>query len=231
MCFARLRRSAPASSLGFRSGRTAPTSASSAPTSSTSTTSPSTERASHRWALDWTASSTGHRLWHTNPTHSGRPSDEGPQSPGWLPWTTGLRGHPHRSRTAGPARTHLQVSLRETCWTSRRRCAVKFTVTPLGGGRADAARVVDAIVRYLQPPPKVTPSGPSPASGGDGPARYYADRGEEPGRWLGRAAPDAGLAGVVQPPALPAVPAGRGTPTAQRPNPHQRPRGRTHPPR
>ena len=93
---------------------------------------------------------------------------------------------------------------------------MKFTVTPLGGGRADAARVVDAIVRYLQPPPKVTPSGPSPASGGDGPARYYADRGEEPGRWLGRAAHDAGLAGVVQRPDLTAVLAGRDPHTDQR---------------
>ena len=93
---------------------------------------------------------------------------------------------------------------------------MKFTVTPLGGGRADAARVVGAIVRYLQPPPKVTPSGPSPASGRDGPARYYADRGEEPGRWLGRAAHDAGLAGVVQRPDLTAVLAGRDPHTDQR---------------
>ena len=65
---------------------------------------------------------------------------------------------------------------------------MKFTVTPLGGGRGDAARVVDAIVRYLQPPPKVAPLNPSPGVGGGGPERYYADHGEEPGRWLGRAA-------------------------------------------
>jgi len=86
---------------------------------------------------------------------------------------------------------------------------VKFTVTPLGGGRADTVRVVDAIVRYLQPPPKAPAPGPAPASGGSGPERYYADRGEEPGRWLGRAAAGAGLIGVVQRPDFAAVLAGR----------------------
>ena len=75
---------------------------------------------------------------------------------------------------------------------------MKFTVTPLGGGRADTARVVDSIVRYLQPPaPKGRqPSGASP-SVSSGPERYYADAGEEPGRWLGRSARAAGLAGAV----------------------------------
>lgn len=73
---------------------------------------------------------------------------------------------------------------------------MKFTVTPLGGGRTDAARVVDSIVRYLQPPSK-TP-GRDAASAGPGPERYYADRGEEPGRWLGRTAQSMGLAGAVQ---------------------------------
>jgi conjugative relaxase-like TrwC/TraI family protein len=86
---------------------------------------------------------------------------------------------------------------------------VKFTVTPLGGGRADTVRVVDAIVRYLQPPPKAPAPGPAPASGGSGPELYYADRGEEPGRWLGRAAAGARLIGVVQRPDFAAVLAGR----------------------
>lgn len=93
---------------------------------------------------------------------------------------------------------------------------MKFTVTPLGGGRGDAARVVDAIVRYLQPPPKATPTGQSPPLGGDGPERYYADRGEEPGRWLGRAAHDAGLTGMVLRPDFAAVLAGRDPHTDER---------------
>ena len=93
---------------------------------------------------------------------------------------------------------------------------MKFTVTPLGGGRGDAARVVDAIVRYLQPPPKSVPSDLSPATGGGGPERYYADHGEEPGRWLGRAAHGAGLAGAVQRPDFAAVLAGRDPHTDER---------------
>ncbi len=86
---------------------------------------------------------------------------------------------------------------------------MKFTVTPLGGGRADTARVVDAIVRYLQPPPKAPAAGPAPPSGAGDPERYYADSGEEPGRWLGRAAHNAGLIGVVERPDFAAVLAGR----------------------
>ena len=93
---------------------------------------------------------------------------------------------------------------------------MKFTVTPLGGGRGDAARVVDAIVRYLQPPPKVAPLNPSPGVGGGGPERYYADHGEEPGRWLGRAADSAGLTGLVQRPDFAAVLAGRDPHTDER---------------
>lgn len=82
-------------------------------------------------------------------------------------------------------------------------------MTPLGGGRADTVRAVDAIVRYLQPPPKAPAPGAAPSSGTGGPERYYADGGEEPGRWLGRAAEGAGLVGVVQRPDLSAVLAGR----------------------
>ena len=93
---------------------------------------------------------------------------------------------------------------------------MKFTVTPLGGGRGDAARVVDAIVRYLQPPPKAAPSSPTPAPDAGGPERYYADRGEEPGRWLGRAAHGAGLTGAVQRPDFASVLAGRNPHTDER---------------
>ena len=93
---------------------------------------------------------------------------------------------------------------------------MKFTVTPLGGGRGDAARVVDAIVRYLQPPPKAAPSSSTPAPDAGGPERYYADRGEEPGRWLGRAAHGAGLTGAVLRPDFASVLAGRDPYTDER---------------
>jgi conjugative relaxase-like TrwC/TraI family protein len=92
---------------------------------------------------------------------------------------------------------------------------VRFTVTPLGGARADTARVVDSIVRYLQPPPKA----PAPAStppGAAGPERYYADHGEEPGRWLGRHAGRAGPTGVVRREDFAAVLAGRDPYTGER---------------
>jgi len=91
---------------------------------------------------------------------------------------------------------------------------VKFTVTPLGGGRSDAARVVLSIVRYLQPPAK-TPSRDA-ASAGPGPERYYADRGEEPGRWLGRTAHSLGLSGPVQRDDFSAVLGGRDPHTDER---------------
>jgi conjugative relaxase-like TrwC/TraI family protein len=73
---------------------------------------------------------------------------------------------------------------------------------------------VDSIVRYLQPPPKTAAPGPEPT--GSGPERYYADRGEEAGRWLGRAAHDAGLAGSVQRQDLASVLAGREPHTGRR---------------
>lgn len=90
-----------------------------------------------------------------------------------------------------------------------RGSAIRFTVTPLGGARADTARVVDSIVRYLQPPPKAPPAGKAPPGRGSGPEEYYADRGEEPGRWLGRHAHGAGLTGVVERDDFASVLAGR----------------------
>ncbi|GMU79988.1 MAG: hypothetical protein AMXMBFR46_27760 [Acidimicrobiia bacterium] len=92
---------------------------------------------------------------------------------------------------------------------------MKFTVTPLGGGRADTARAVDAIVRYLQPPSRTSARGAAQPSGG-GPERYYADRGDEPGRWQGRAAAGAGLIGVVRRQDFAAVLAGRDPHTEER---------------
>lgn len=99
---------------------------------------------------------------------------------------------------------------------------MKFTVTPLGGGRSDTARVVDSIVRYLQPHPKLPPATPAPPGGTPGPAgsvgpeRYYADGGEEPGRWLGRTATSLGLNGAVQRNDLAAMLSGRDPRTDER---------------
>jgi len=94
---------------------------------------------------------------------------------------------------------------------------MKFTVTPLGGGRADTARVVDSIVRYLQPP--ASKSNPTPGAtpgGSSGSERYYADAGEEPGRWMGRSAAAAGLAGAVARDDFASVLAGRDPHTGER---------------
>ena len=94
---------------------------------------------------------------------------------------------------------------------------MKFTVTPLGGGRADTARVVDSIVRYLNPPaPTAQPSLGSAPSGSAGAEQYYADKGEEAGRWLGRYAEVTGLAGAVQRDDFASVLAGRDPHTGER---------------
>lgn len=94
---------------------------------------------------------------------------------------------------------------------------MKFTVTPLGGARSDVGRVVDGIVRYLQPtgPARPAPTG-GPARGTEGPSRYYADSGEEAGRWLGRGAKLADLRGEVQRDDFAAVLAGRDPHTGER---------------
>ena len=68
--------------------------------------------------------------------------------------------------------------------------AVRFSITPLGGAGRSVTRIVDAIVRYLKPGTRELPApGVSDSGeGGEGPAHYYADGGEEPGRWRGRGA-------------------------------------------
>jgi TrwC relaxase len=76
---------------------------------------------------------------------------------------------------------------------------VRFTITPLGGAGRAVTKIVDAIVRYLtrHTVEPTAPPGPGPVSGEAGPARYYADGAEEPGRWRGRGAKALGLAGEV----------------------------------
>lgn len=88
---------------------------------------------------------------------------------------------------------------------------VRFTITPLGsaGGRT-VGQVVDDIVRYLEPRVAPEPGAKAPAvPGGDGPSSYYADRGTEPGRWLGYGAGEADLRGEVAPGDFARVLAGR----------------------
>jgi conjugative relaxase-like TrwC/TraI family protein len=104
----------------------------------------------------------------------------------------------------------LQVPLRGTCWTPandaiglptrRADRPMKVKVTALGGARRSLGRAVGDIVRYLVP----AQGTPAPAAGVErateriaGPAGYYSDRGEEPGRWYGRGAARLGLAGEV----------------------------------
>ena len=63
---------------------------------------------------------------------------------------------------------------------------MRFTITPLGstGGRT-VGQVVDDIVRYLEPRAAASSIGSPGVPEGDGPSSYYADRGTEPGRWIG----------------------------------------------
>lgn len=93
---------------------------------------------------------------------------------------------------------------------------MRFTITPLGsvGGRT-VDQVVGDIVRYLsRPRPPVVPAQPGPAT--EAPSRYYADDGDEPGRWLGRGARSTGLEGDVDPDHFARVLAGRDPLTGER---------------
>jgi len=95
---------------------------------------------------------------------------------------------------------------------------MRFTITPLGGGGRAVGRIVDAIVRYLTSRSlgPAAPGGPGPGGGEAGPARYYADGAEEPGRWRGRGAQALGLAGEVSEADLATVLAGRDLATGAR---------------
>jgi hypothetical protein len=79
---------------------------------------------------------------------------------------------------------------------------MRYTVTALGSaGDRPVGVVVGTIARYLvapEPRPE-TPGGPSPGGGerAGRVARYYADRGDTAGRWLGQGARELGLAGEV----------------------------------
>ncbi|MDZ7734463.1 MAG: relaxase domain-containing protein [Acidimicrobiia bacterium] len=91
---------------------------------------------------------------------------------------------------------------------------MRFTITPLGGASADVDRIVAGIVEYLHPK-GATPPEPRSASH-SGPSAYYADSGEEPGRWLGRSARAAGLVGQVHRQDFAKVLAGRDPHTGER---------------
>lgn len=111
------------------------------------------------------------------------------------------RAAPEALAPRRPSVTHLQVSLRETCGASGGGRAMRFTVTPLGGAARSVRQVVADIVEYLVPRGEPRPAPASepatPGAGAQGPARYYADRGDEPGRWLGKGAAGMGLRGEV----------------------------------
>lgn len=92
---------------------------------------------------------------------------------------------------------------------------MRFTVTPLGGSRRDLAAVVGAIVDYLQPRSNGI-TGAATADGREGVTRYYADDGEEPGRWLGAGAAAHDLVGEVAADDLGAVLSGRDPRTGER---------------
>lgn len=99
---------------------------------------------------------------------------------------------------------------------------MRFTITRLGsaGGRT-VGKVVADIVRYLEPrgPERPAPGQPAPApavASGDGPSSYYADRGTEPGRWVGHSSSEAGLVGPVDSADFARVLAGRDPKTGTR---------------
>lgn len=87
---------------------------------------------------------------------------------------------------------------------------MRFTITPLGsaGGRT-VGQVVDDIVRYLEPRAANPERGAGAVPEGEGPTSYYADRGSEPGRWLGQGALESNLSGRVDPGDFARVMAGR----------------------
>ena len=94
---------------------------------------------------------------------------------------------------------------------------MRFAITALGsaGGRT-VGQVVDDIVRYLEPRTPERPASSPAVPSGEGPSSYYADRGTEPGRWLGYGAREAALSGAVTPQDFARVLAGRDPRTGDR---------------
>ena len=94
---------------------------------------------------------------------------------------------------------------------------MRFTITPLGstGGRT-VGQVVDDIVRYLEPRAAASWIDAPGVPEGEGPSSYYADRGTEPGRWIGYGAKEALLTGAVDPTDFARVMAGRDPHTGAR---------------
>jgi len=92
---------------------------------------------------------------------------------------------------------------------------LRFTITPLGGAGRSVNQIVHAIVSYLQPTKPVEPAA-EPSSSVEGPARYYADSSEGPGRWSGHGASAVGLTGVVAEADFASVLAGRDPATGRR---------------
>ncbi len=94
---------------------------------------------------------------------------------------------------------------------------MRFAITALGsaGGRT-VGQVVSDIVRYLEPRTPEHPAESPPVPSGEGPSSYYADRGSEPGRWLGHGAAETVLRGAVAPQDFTRVLAGRDPRTGYR---------------
>jgi TrwC relaxase len=98
---------------------------------------------------------------------------------------------------------------------------VRFTVTALGSaGDRPVGVVVGTIARYLIAPEQrpEAPGGPAPERPAEegSVSRYYADRGDSPGRWLGLGARELYLHGSVDLDAFTTVLAGRDPRTGQR---------------
>ncbi|MGH9209052.1 MAG: MobF family relaxase [Acidimicrobiales bacterium] len=90
---------------------------------------------------------------------------------------------------------------------------MRYTVTPLGGAKRSVRQIAAQIADYLIPK---DPPSPSEAPGTAGPARYYADGGDQPGRWRGRGAARLQLVGEVDPTEFAVVLAGRDPRTGER---------------
>ena len=125
-----------------------------APTSSRSTTRPNFPT-----SVASISSSRPHPEQFRPTNNGGSPSGQGARAMSFTrrngsPEQPRRPGPVHRCRTADPARTHLQVSLRETCCVSPLAVSGEVHGHSAGRRRGTLRVMVGAIVRYLQPPPK-----------------------------------------------------------------------------